>query len=122
MNHGNTTVANGGYVPFDHYDNDEDNFIQNDDGSQSANLMMLDGEYDHFLYNNPQNINQSIGSSMGQSSRAKLQAMSKNIRVEQYPLSGNKTHGSHALQSFDNRVFQQTFHSGLVIQHAHANN
>ena len=42
---------------FDHHGNlihdDYDNFIQNDDGSQSANMMMLDGEYDHpLLFNN----------------------------------------------------------------------
>jgi len=35
-----------GVADFDRYENDEDLFIQNDDGSQSANLLMLDGEYD----------------------------------------------------------------------------
>lgn len=41
---------------------DADNFIINDDGSQSANMMMLDGEYDPLIH---QKINRSIGSSQG---------------------------------------------------------
>ena len=55
------------YENFDNYDNDFENFILNDDGSQSANMMMFDGEYDGLLSNNMNihNINRSIGSSMG---------------------------------------------------------
>lgn len=102
QNAATVNLGNVGYLPFDQYDNDEDNFIQNDDGSQSANLMMLDGEYDHFLYNHPQNINRSIGSSMGHSSRAKLHAFPNDRKMDQQR-SGNKIH-SHPLQSFDHRL------------------
>ena len=55
------------FEQMENYDNDVDNFILNDDGSQSANMMMLDGEYDGLLNNNINihNMNRSIGSSMG---------------------------------------------------------
>ena len=52
----------GGQKVYDHYDDDA-NFIQNDDGSQSANMMMLDGEIEQHLHIN-QKINRSIGSSL----------------------------------------------------------
>ena len=39
--------AQNTYANFDEFNND--NFIINDDGSQSANMMMLDGEYDPLI-------------------------------------------------------------------------